>query len=159
MKQIASIFVQFAIGLTFGSGLVIAGMTNPAKVLNFLDFAAIAVGTWDPSLAFVMGGAVVVAFVGYKIVLRRAQPIFGDRFHLPSEIELKANIIAGPAIFGIGWGLAGFCPGPALSALSEGSAAAIQFATAMFVGMTAARWTVRRGLLAAQSFEDSSVFR
>ena len=159
MKKIASIFIEFVIGLTFGSGLVIAGMTNPAKVQNFLDLASISMGTWDPSLAFVMGGGVVVAFIGFKFVLRRESPILGDRFHLPSEKGIKINIIAGPAIFGIGWGLAGLCPGPALSTLGEGSAAAVQFVTAMFVGMVAARWTLRKGLLAAQSFEDSNVFR
>ena len=78
MKKITSIFIEFVIGLTFGSGLVIAGMTNPAKVQNFLDLASISMGTWDPSLAFVMGGGVVVAFIGFKIMLRREGPLPGD---------------------------------------------------------------------------------
>jgi uncharacterized membrane protein YedE/YeeE len=138
------ILIQFVIGLTFGSGLVIAGMTNPAKVLNFLDFAAIPSGGWDPSLAFVLAGAIAVTFIGFKIVLRRKQPVFADRFHLPSAKELDLRIVAGPAIFGVGWGLAGFCPGPALAALSGGSVAAFQFVAAMLIGMGAAKWAATR---------------
>jgi uncharacterized membrane protein YedE/YeeE len=110
------ILVQFAIGLVFGLGLIVAGMSDPAKVLNFLDLAAISSGGWDASLAFVMVGAIVVTFIGFKLVLRRRQPIFGEHFHLPTATDLNARIVAGPAIFGIGWGLAGFCPGPALTA-------------------------------------------
>ena len=135
-----SLLLQFVIGLTFGSGLVLAGMTNPAKVLNFLDVAAIPTGGWDPSLALVLAGAIAVTFIGFKIVLRRKQPIFADTFHLPSAKELDVRIVAGPAIFGIGWGLAGFCPGPALTALSGGSVSAFQFVAAMLIGMGAARW-------------------
>jgi len=139
-----SILIQFFIGVTFGSGLVIAGMTNPAKVLNFLDFAAIQTGGWDPSLAFVLAGAIAVTFIGFKFVLRRKQPIFADKFHLPSAEELDLRIVAGPAIFGIGWGLAGFCPGPALTALSGNSPAAFQFVGAMLIGMVSARWATNR---------------
>lgn len=139
-----SILIQFLIGVTFGSGLVIAGMTNPTKVLNFLDFAAIQTGGWDPSLAFVLAGAIAVTFIGFKFVLRRKQPIFAEKFHLPSAKELDLRIVAGPAIFGIGWGLAGFCPGPALTALSGGSLAAFQFVGAMLIGMGGARWAANR---------------
>jgi uncharacterized membrane protein YedE/YeeE len=135
-----SLLLQFVIGLTFGSGLVLAGMTNPAKVLNFLDVAAIPTGGWDPSLALVLAGAIAVTFIGFKIVLRRKQPIFADTFHLPSAKELDVRIVVGPAIFGIGWGLAGFCPGPALTALSGSSVSAFQFVAAMLIGMGAARW-------------------
>lgn len=137
------ILAQFAIGLIFGLGLVIAGMSNPAKVLNFLDVAGIGSGIWDPSLAFVLAGAIAVTFVGYKLVLRRGQPIFGERFHLPTAQDIDARIIAGPAIFGIGWGLAGFCPGPAFTAITSGVPAAI-FVAAMLAGMLAARTIASR---------------
>lgn len=138
------ILVQFAIGLVFGLGLVVAGMSDPAKVLNFLDVTAIASGGWDASLAFVMAGAIAVTFVGFRLVLRRGQPIFGERFHLPTARDLDARIVAGPAIFGIGWGLAGFCPGPALTAVFTGGAPAWLFLVAMFAGMAGARWLAER---------------
>ena len=140
-----SILVQFAIGLIFGLGLVIAGMSDPAKVLNFLDLGAIPTGGWDPSLAFVMAGAIAVTFIGFRLVLRRPQPIFGGKFHLPAATDIDARIIAGPAIFGIGWGLAGFCPGPAFTALTTGGNAALIFVAAMLVGMGGARWLANRG--------------
>jgi len=148
-----SIVTQFAIGLIFGLGLLISGMSNPAKVLNFLDLAAIRTGAWDPSLAFVMMGAVAVAFTGFRLVLRRAHPIFDNAFHLPTATELDSRIVAGPAIFGIGWGLAGLCPGPAFVALGYGTSASIMFAIAMFCGMALARALANRtsgsGLAAA----------
>ena len=118
-------------------------MSNPAKVLNFLDVAGIGSGVWDPSLAFVLAGAIAVTFVGYKLVLRRGQPIFGETFHLPTAQDIDTRIIAGPAIFGIGWGLAGFCPGPAFTALTSGVPAAI-FVAAMLAGMLAARTLASR---------------
>ncbi len=139
-----AILVQFIIGLVFGLGLVVSGMSNPAKVLNFLDLASIRTGAWDASLAFVMLAAVAVTFVGFRFVLRRERPIFGEKFHLPTATDLDARIIAGPAIFGIGWGLAGFCPGPALTALGGGSQAAFLFVAAMLTGMVAARWLAIR---------------
>jgi len=139
-----SILAQFAIGLIFGLGLVIAGMSDPAKVLNFLDLGAIPTGGCDPSLAFVMGGAIAVTFIGFKLVLRRPQPIFGGKFHLPTATAIDARIIAGPAIFGVGWGLAGFCPGPAFTALTTGGNAALIFVAAMLVGMGGARWLANR---------------
>jgi uncharacterized membrane protein YedE/YeeE len=140
VRLIVSVVLQFAIGLLFGLGLVIAGMSDPAKVLNFLDIAAIPAGTWDPSLAFVMAGAIAVTVVGFRLVFNRPQPIFGERFHLPTANELDARIISGPAIFGVGWGLAGFCPGPAFTALGGGTTAALSFVAAMLTGMVAARW-------------------
>lgn len=138
------ILVQFAIGLLFGLGLVVAGMSDPAKVLNFLDLGAIATGGWDASLAFVMAGAIAVTFSGFRLVLRRSQPVFGERFHLPKARDLDTRIIAGPAIFGIGWGLAGFCPGPALTAAFTGGSPAWLFLAAMFAGMAGARWLAER---------------
>jgi uncharacterized protein len=130
-----SVTVQLGIGLLFGLGLIISGMVNPAKVLNFLDIA----GTWDPSLAFVMGGAVIVTFIGYKLVLKRKQPVFDSVFHLPTKNDIDNRLVTGAAIFGIGWGLAGFCPGPAFTALGTGQSAAIIVVIAMIVGMVAAR--------------------
>ncbi len=138
------ILVQFAIGLLLGLGLVIAGMSDPAKVLNFLDLAAIPAGGWDASLAFVMAGAIAVTFLGYRLVLRRDRPVFDTRFHMPTATAIDARILAGPAIFGIGWGLAGFCPGPALTALTTGGMPAWLFLIAMFAGMFAARWLAER---------------
>jgi uncharacterized membrane protein YedE/YeeE len=138
------IVFQFVIGLIFGLGLLLSGMSDPAKVLNFLDLAGIRSGTWDPSLAFVMAGAVAVTFVGFAWVLRRPRPLFAEKFYLPTKQELDLRIISGPAIFGVGWGLAGFCPGPAMTALGFGSAAAVIFVTAMMAGMWLARWLADR---------------
>jgi uncharacterized protein len=130
-----SILINLVIGLLFGVGLVVSGMSDPAKVLNFLDVF----GTWDPSLAFVMGGAVIVAFVGYRLVLKRDRPLLAERFHLPTRTDIDSRILVGPAIFGIGWGLGGFCPGPALTALSLGAIGTLAFVPAMLVGMWGAR--------------------
>jgi uncharacterized protein len=139
-----AIVAQFAIGLIFGLGLVLSGMSDPAKVLNFLDLAGIRSGSWDPSLAFVMAGAVAVTFVGYNRIQRQPRPVFGEKFYLPTQQELDLRIISGPAIFGVGWGLAGFCPGPALTALGLGSSAAMIFVAAMIGGMWLARWLANR---------------
>jgi uncharacterized protein len=139
-----AIVLQFAIGLIFGIGLVLSGMSDPAKVLNFLDLAAIGSGTWDASLAFVMAGAVAVTFVGFKWVLQRARPLLAEKFYLPTSRDLDLRIVLGPAIFGVGWGLAGFCPGPAFTALGFGSRAAMIFVAAMVAGMLLARWFASR---------------
>jgi uncharacterized membrane protein YedE/YeeE len=138
------VLVQFVIGLMFGLGLLVSGMSDPAKVLNFLDLGGIRAGTWDPSLAFVMAGAVAVTFIGYKFVLQRPQPIFAESFHVPGQADVDLRIILGPAIFGVGWGLAGFCPGPALTALGFGAPAAFLFVAAMLAGMALARWIANR---------------
>ena len=135
-----AIVLQFVVGLVFGFGLLLSGMSDPAKVLNFLDLGGIASGNWDPSLAFVMAGAVAVTFVGFRFVLHPSRPLFAERFHLPNKRELDLRIVAGPAIFGVGWGLAGFCPGPALTALGFGSRAAFIFVAAMLTGMWLARF-------------------
>jgi uncharacterized membrane protein YedE/YeeE len=137
------ILVQFAIGLVFGLGLIISGMSNPAKVLNFLDVGGIAAGKWDASLAFVMTGAVAVTFIGFNRVLKLARPFFAERFYVPTRKDIDPKIIVGPAIFGIGWGLAGFCPGPALTALGFGSTSAFIFVAAMCAGMVLARFIAR----------------
>jgi uncharacterized membrane protein YedE/YeeE len=141
------VLLQFAIGLIFGFGLLLSGMSNPAKVLNFLDLGGIAAGTWDPSLAFVMAGALAITFVGFNFVLKRSQPLFAEKFHVPTKAEIDRRIILGPAIFGVGWGLAGFCPGPALTALGFGSKSAVLFVAAMGAGMVLARWVVGRASL------------
>jgi uncharacterized membrane protein YedE/YeeE len=135
-----AILIQFAIGLIFGLGLIISGMSNPAKVLNFLDVGGIPAGTWDASLAFVMAGAVTVTFIGFSRVLKLARPFFADRFYVPTRNDIDPKIVVGPVIFGIGWGMAGFCPGPALTALGFGSASAFIFVAAMFAGMALARF-------------------
>jgi uncharacterized protein len=142
--SVMAIVFQFAIGLIFGFGLLLSGMSDPAKVLNFLDIAGIWSRTWDPSLAFVMAGAIAVTFVGFKWALRQSRPLFGESFHLPTRQELDLRIISGPAIFGVGWGLAGFCPGPAFTALGFGSNAALMFVVAMAAGMVMARWAANR---------------
>lgn len=136
--------VPFLLGLLFGLGLVLAGMADPAKVLAFLDLAAIPAGTWDPSLAFVMVGAVGVTFLGYRLVLRRPRPVLEPVFHLPRRTRIDRAVIPGPAIFGVGWGLVGLCPGPAFTALGTGRPEAALFVAAMLAGMAGARLLARR---------------
>lgn len=127
--------IGLASGLVFGLGLVISGMVDPQRVLGFLDVA----GTWDPTLAFVMGGALVTTFAGYRWVLRRPAPLAASRFHVPTRSEIDARLIAGAVLFGAGWGLGGYCPGPALTALTVGGVPAVIFVVGMLVGMAAAR--------------------
>ena len=122
---------EFVVGLIFGIGLIISGMTNPAKVIGFLDLA----GLWDPSLAFVMGGAIFVGVVAFAFAKRRAVSFFGDALHWPTSSAIDRRLIIGSLIFGAGWGLAGFCPGPALVSFSAGVPKAIAFVAAMLVGM------------------------
>lgn len=118
-------------GLIFGVGLILSGMSNPAKVLNFLDI----LGPWDPSLAFVMGGASVTAFIGYRLIWKRSAPLLGAKFDLPTRDDVDAPLLAGSALFGIGWGIGGFCPGPAWTALLIGSSGILVFLPAMLIGM------------------------
>jgi len=125
------IFFGFISGLVFGIGLVISGMSDPAKVLNFLDIF----GYWDPSLAFVMGGASVTAFIGYRLVWKRPAPIAMDGFDLPGTSNIDRPLLIGAAIFGIGWGIGGFCPGPAWTALPLAAPGTLAFIPAMLVGM------------------------
>ncbi len=124
------IIAAFAIGVVFGIGLTIAQMVNPAKVLSFLDLA----GNWDPSLAFVMGGAVGVAAIGYRLVPHLPRPLLADVFQIPTRTDIDARLLIGASLFGIGWGIAGLCPGPALAVLALGHQAGLFFALAMFAG-------------------------
>ncbi len=125
------ILLAYVIGTVFGLGISISGMANPAKVLNFFDVA----GTWDPSLAFVMASALAVTFVGYRLILPRpAGPMFERRFLLPSAGRIDARLVGGSAVFGIGWGISGFCPGGVLPALGTGRIEVILFVVAMVAG-------------------------
>ena len=127
------------IGLLFGTGIAVSGMINPAKVLNFFDLAQIWAGTWDPSLAFVMAGALAVAIPGYRLVLARPGPAFEPRFDLPDTRLIDRRLVLGSATFGIGWGIAGFCPGGALPAIGTGDPAVFLFLAALIGGMLIAR--------------------
>ena len=127
-------------GLLFGLGLIVSGMADPAKVLGFLDIA----GPWDPSLAFVMAGAIAVALFAFALVRRRTVPYLGLPMKLPTTRHIDRRLIGGSLVFGIGWGLAGLCPGPALVVLGEGDARALVFVGAMFAGMGLFEWLDRR---------------
>ena len=123
------------IGLVFGTGIAISGMANPAKVLNFFDIA----GTWDPSLLLVMGAALGVTAIGYRFVLKRPRPVLEQKFHVPANHKLDLPLIGGSAVFGIGWGIAGFCPGGAIPARGLGEPSAWIFVAAMLTGIAGAR--------------------
>jgi len=122
-------------GLIFGIGLIMSGMTNPAKVQNFLDLF----GKWDPSLAFVMGGAIFIAMPGFWLIQKRQSPFFEKQFYIPIKRELDFRLIVGAAIFGIGWGLGGFCPGPAITSILTGNKGTLLFITTMLIGMVLAK--------------------
>jgi uncharacterized membrane protein YedE/YeeE len=121
----------FAIGLLFGIGLIVSGMTDPGKVLGFLDLA----GNWDPSLLFVMGGATLVAAIGFGVARRRGRTLFGAPVRLPAATAIERRLVIGSLVFGAGWGLAGFCPGPALASLATGRGEPLLFSLAMIAGM------------------------
>jgi len=123
-------------GLLFGVGLTVSGMVQPLKVVGFLDV----VGAWDPTLALVMGGALAVTALAFPQILRRARPLWAASFSLPTRQDVDARLLAGAAIFGVGWGLGGFCPGPALASLALGAPGAWIFAAAMAAGMLLHRW-------------------
>lgn len=131
MKFVAAL----AAGLVFGVGLLVSGMANPAKVLNFLDFA----GQWDPSLLFVMGGAIAVTLPGFRWLKGRGQPLFVEAFEWPSAQHIDARLVLGAALFGVGWGISGFCPGPALVAVPLAATGAWAFFLCMLIGMGIAR--------------------
>ncbi|WP_417818474.1 DUF6691 family protein [Tritonibacter scottomollicae] len=122
-------------GLVFGIGIAVSGMMNPAKVLNFFDVA----GRWDASLAFVMGGALIVTALGYRLVWRRSKPVFDDQFQIPGSTRIDRKLLGGSALFGIGWGIAGFCPGAALPALGTGRWEVVLFVVAVIVGLVLRR--------------------
>lgn len=126
-----TIFITLLAGTLFGAGLLISGMMDPEKVIGFLDLF----GDWDASLMFVMGSALMVTVPVFKFILRRQKPFFSDAFTLPLKTQLDKPLIAGAAIFGIGWGLYGYCPGPAISSLASLNAAGFIFVPSMLVGM------------------------
>jgi uncharacterized membrane protein YedE/YeeE len=130
----------FVAGLVFGLGLLLSGMADPAKVLGFLDLA----GAWDPSLMFVMGGAVGVGAVAFAAARRRTRSLLGEPMQLPTSTGVDRRLVAGALLFGAGWGLAGFCPGPALVALGLGEAKAVVFVAAMLAGMGLFAFVERR---------------
>lgn len=129
------ILPAFLIGLLFGTGILLSGMANPAKVLNFFDIA----GTFDPSLAFVMGAALIVTVIGYRLVMARPAPVLAAGFSLPTRTALDGRLIGGSALFGIGWGIAGFCPGGVVPALGLGRIEPLAFAGALTAAIAAVR--------------------
>lgn len=140
---------EFAIGLLFGWGLLISGMTDPGKVIGFLDLA----GTWDPSLAFVMGGGILVGLIGFTVAKKRTRSILGSAMHLPTSRDIDRRLVLGSLTFGAGWGLAGFCPGPGIVAMGAGESKAALFVVAMIAGMLVFevldRWTKARAIRGA----------
>lgn len=122
---------EFFAGLLFGLGLILSGMTNPAKVLGFLDLF----GNWDPSLAFVMGGAIAVGIFAFTLAKKRTTNFFGGALHLPKSTDINKRLVIGSLLFGAGWGLAGFCPGPVLVSMAAGHEKALVFVAAMIIGM------------------------
>ena len=131
------IIITYFIGLIFGLGIMISGMANPAKVLNFFDVA----GTWDPSLIFVMGGALVVTFIGYRLIFGKGpqKPVMADSFHVPQNRTIDARLLGGSAVFGVGWGIAGFCPGAALPAVGALKPEVLIFTAALIAGIILAK--------------------
>jgi hypothetical protein len=122
---------EFVVGLLFGLGLMLSGMTDPGKVIGFLDLF----GTWDPSLALVMGGAIMVGFFAFTVAKKRTSTFLGGALRLPTNMDLDKKLVIGSVLFGAGWGLAGFCPGPALVSMADGQPKALVFVLAMLVGM------------------------
>jgi uncharacterized protein len=123
-------------GLLFGAGLTISGMVNPAKILNFLDLT----GQFDPTLIFVMGAGLIVTTIGYQLFFKRGKPFFESQFHLPTETGIDAKLVGGAALFGIGWGISGFCPGPAIASLVFGYQQSFIFVASMIVGTLLVRF-------------------
>jgi uncharacterized membrane protein YedE/YeeE len=137
MVNVASLLA----GLLFGLGLAVSGMTHPGKVLDFLDVA----GRWDPSLVFVLGGAVGVTVLMFRLILRRKAPLFADKFHLPQAQDIDRPLVLGSALFGIGWGISGYCPGPAISLLAAPNWEAAVFLPSMLLGVLLQKaWRVGR---------------
>jgi uncharacterized membrane protein YedE/YeeE len=134
-------FAALAAGLLFGIGLALSGMTHPQKVLNFLDFA----GTWDPSLALVMGGALAVSALGHQLARRRSGPLLAEHFPQPASRVIDSKLLLGSSLFGVGWGLVGLCPGPALANLARPAGPTLVFVASMLVGMALFRLRSRAG--------------
>ena len=132
---------EFIVGLLFGWGLLISGMTDPGKVIGFLDLT----GLWDPSLALVMGGAIAVGFFAFGAAKKRTRNFLGGAMHLPTSSDIDKRLILGALLFGAGWGLAGFCPGPGIVSMAAGQPKAAGFVVAMLAGMLVFEWMDRRG--------------
>ncbi len=132
LKMLVNLFA----GALFGLGLAVSGMVNPQKVIGFLDIA----GDWDPTLAFVMGGALLVAIPAFRLIFKRSRPVLTDDFDLPTNDSLDARLLGGAALFGVGWGLSGFCPGPSVTALASGLLPVFAFVAAMIAGMALYKW-------------------
>lgn len=130
------ISVALLSGALFALGLAISGMVDPAKIIGFLDIA----GDWDPTLAFVMGGALLVTIPAFRLILKRSRPVLADNFSLPTKKDLDTRLLGGAVLFGIGWGLSGFCPGPAVTALASGLSPVFAFVAAMITGMALYKW-------------------
>lgn len=145
MKRIAA----FGTGALFAVGLAISGMTKPSKVTGFLDLT----GAWDASLAFVMMGAIAVHFVAYRIVMRRPSPLFDAKFHVPTRKDIDLRLVLGAALFGVGWALGGFCPGPGLVSAAGGSLGAVVFVVGMTIGMFLEQAVARASARAKQQHE------
>lgn len=127
--------IVFISGVLFGAGVTISGMANPMKVLNFFDI----LGTWDATLIFVMGAGLLVTLIGYQIIFKRKVPLYASSFRLPTSHDFDARLLGGAALFGVGWGLGGFCPGPAVASLVFGRTESITFVIAMAAGMILAK--------------------
>jgi uncharacterized protein len=132
LKMLVNLFA----GVLFGLGLAVSGMVDPQKVIGFLDVA----GHWDPTLAFVMGGALLVAIPAFRLIFRHSRPVLADDFDLPTKDSLDASLLGGAALFGVGWGLSGFCPGPSVTALASGLVPVFAFVAAMIAGMALHKW-------------------
>ncbi|MEN9768684.1 MAG: hypothetical protein RLZZ180_314 [Pseudomonadota bacterium] len=140
-RTTASRLSEFIVGLLFGWGLLISGMTDPGKVIGFLDLA----GSWDPSLALVMGGAIAVGFFAFGMAKKRTRNFFGGALHLPTSRDIDKRLLLGALLFGAGWGLAGFCPGPGIVSMAAGQPKAVLFVVAMLAGMLVFEWLDRLG--------------
>jgi uncharacterized protein len=141
--QLHAAAVALAAGIIFAAGLTLGGMTDPRKVQGFLDVGGIFAGRWDPSLAFVMGGALLVSLISFASVKTKETPWTGAKFELPTRRDIDARLMVGAVLFGVGWGIAGFCPGPALASILTGGASALWFVAAMLLGMFAAKKWLR----------------
>ena len=130
------ILLSLLSGIIFGLGLSLSQMINPDKVINFLDIS----GNWDPSLAFVMMGALTVTFISFKWILKRPEPIWEDAFHISKRTEIDKALLVGAAIFGVGWGMSGFCPGPAVASLGYGSIEAVVMVLSIYAGFFCQKW-------------------
>jgi len=137
MKQVLIALVS---GIIFGIGLSLSQMINPNKVINFLDIS----GQWDPSLAFVMMGALIVTFISFRLILKKPDPILEESFHLSKRTDIDKALLAGAAIFGIGWGMSGYCPGPAVAAIGSGSIEAIVMVASIYAGFFFQKWLANR---------------